>query len=657
MEWNERGRGVGPYVAGQLSFQEGALVQAVRRGYWIVLDELNLAPSDVLEALNRLLDDNRELFVPELQETITPHPHFMLFATQNPPGATYGGRKVLSKAFRNRFMEIHVGDIPDDEMRIILNRRCAIAPTYATKLVEVMRELQRRRQASRAFAGKDGFITARDLFRWANRQSNGYEELAADGFRVLGERLRSDEERESLKSVLAKVLKTQTIKEEELYATAEEEALKTRLNEAAVTAAEAAAKAAKGATTAAAAADARTARQDASDAATLSDAMAWTPAMRRLFSLVEACLQHKEPALLVGETGCGKTSVCQLLALLRGQKLRILNCHQHTETGDFLGGFRPTRPNAADAADAAEDDGGDGDGDGQGEETKKTKRTAAPFTWEDGPLIKAMRDGDILLVDELSLAEDSVLERLNSVLEPGRTLTLPEKGGSEVEELVAHPNFLLLATMNPGGDFGKKELSPALRNRFTEIWVGSTGDVSEMEQICARRIPEPELKPFAGHLARFWEFYRSAAGRGAARAALGVRDLVAWAQFLRAAAAGTGSAASGCARRLEPAEAFAHGAYLTLLDGLGLGLGLPEETAKGLAHACKDFLRSQLPKKVGGLLSSTSFFFSESSPHSLLRALLAGTVHFFFFLFLFFCFTHTLHTHSVCVCVCVGPSL
>ena len=25
--------------------------------------------------------------------------------------------------------------------------------------------------------------------------------------------------------------------------------------------------------------------------------------------------------------------------------------------------------------------------------------------------------------------------------------------------------------MNPGGDFGKRELSPALRNRFTEIWV------------------------------------------------------------------------------------------------------------------------------------------------------------------------------------------
>ncbi len=46
---------------------QGILVEAVRRGYWIVLDELNLAPSEVLEALNRLLDDNRELFIAETQ--------------------------------------------------------------------------------------------------------------------------------------------------------------------------------------------------------------------------------------------------------------------------------------------------------------------------------------------------------------------------------------------------------------------------------------------------------------------------------------------------------------------------------------------------------------------------------------------------------------
>lgn len=80
-------------IDGALTFKEGALVEAMRHGYWVILDELNLAPSDVLEALNRVLDDNRELFIPETQTLVKAHPKFMLFATQNPPGL-YGGRKV-----------------------------------------------------------------------------------------------------------------------------------------------------------------------------------------------------------------------------------------------------------------------------------------------------------------------------------------------------------------------------------------------------------------------------------------------------------------------------------------------------------------------------------------------------------------------------------
>lgn len=37
----------------------------------------------------------------------------------------------------------------------------------------------------------------------------------------------------------------------------------------------------------------------------------------------------------------------------------------------------------------------------------------APFQWVDGPLVTAMRQGDIILIDELNLAEDAVLERMN----------------------------------------------------------------------------------------------------------------------------------------------------------------------------------------------------------------------------------------------------
>lgn len=46
----------------------------------------------------------------------------------------------------------------------------------------------------------------------------------------------------------------------------------------------------------------------------------------------------------------------------------------------------------------------------------------AIFVWQDGPLVEAMRAGNIVLVDEISLADDSVLERMNSVLETDRKL-------------------------------------------------------------------------------------------------------------------------------------------------------------------------------------------------------------------------------------------
>ena len=74
-----------------------------------------------------------------------------------------------------------------------------------------------------------------------------------------------------------------------------------------------------------------------------------------------------------------------------------------------------------------------------------------------------MKHGAMFLIDEVSLADDSVLERLNSVLEPERTILLAEKGGglgddSDVEQIIAKEGFHVFATMNPGGDFGKKEV-------------------------------------------------------------------------------------------------------------------------------------------------------------------------------------------------------
>lgn len=61
-------------------------------------------------------------------------------------------------------------------------------------------------QGSNVFAGKHGLITPRDLFKWANRGAVTYEELAENGFMILGERLRSQEECSVVQNALQSTL-------------------------------------------------------------------------------------------------------------------------------------------------------------------------------------------------------------------------------------------------------------------------------------------------------------------------------------------------------------------------------------------------------------------------------------------------------------------
>jgi MoxR-like ATPase len=89
-------------------FQEGYLPQAMRHGWWILLDEMNLAETQVLERLNCALENPPGLVLTEGSGTVfgkggdvAVHPSFRMLATMNP--AEYAGRAVLSKAFADRW--------------------------------------------------------------------------------------------------------------------------------------------------------------------------------------------------------------------------------------------------------------------------------------------------------------------------------------------------------------------------------------------------------------------------------------------------------------------------------------------------------------------------------------------------------------------------
>ena len=426
----------------------------------------------------------------------------------------------MSRAFKNRFIELHFDQLPAKELEIILTGRCSLPASYSKKMVAALKDLQKYRKGSAAFAGKEGFITLRDLFRWAERYRNAEERqgfydwdkhLAEEGFMILAARVRNEEEQTVIKEILQKIFKRE-INPEHLFSLSEQTSTITK---------------------------------EILERLLSSDefpGLAWTADMRRLAVLLAHAWHHKEPVLLVGETGCGKTTVVEVLAKMMGSSVFSLSCHNNTESADLLGGLRPDRD--------------------------KTGQNSLLFQWVDGPLVQAMKTGGVFLADEISLADDSVLERMNSVLEPEREILLAEKIGQEMEAkgntvtteaVVAEDGFRFVGTMNPGGDFGKKELSPALRNRFSEIWCPSLSSKDDLASIVGKNVHNQELtRP----IVEFVDWLQTHV-----TTVVSIRDVLAWTTF-------TNTVTSTPGTRLGPAEALWEGAHLVWLDGLQVDGGL-----------------------------------------------------------------------------------
>lgn len=71
----------------RIIFKEAALPYALRTGLALILDEYDAAPADTAFVLQRLLEQDGALVLPEENRIIHPHPNFRLFATANTAGA------------------------------------------------------------------------------------------------------------------------------------------------------------------------------------------------------------------------------------------------------------------------------------------------------------------------------------------------------------------------------------------------------------------------------------------------------------------------------------------------------------------------------------------------------------------------------------------
>jgi midasin len=164
--------------------------------------------------------------------------------------------------------------------------------------------------------------------------------------------------------------------------------------------------------------------------------------------VIRAC-QVPKPILLEGSPGVGKTTLITALAQMSGHTLYRINLSDQTDLIDLFGSDLPV------------------EGGRPGE-----------FTWKDAEFLKALQEGNWVLLDEMNLAPQTVLEGLNAVLDHRGTVYIPELGRS----FTRHADFRIFAAQNPlhqGG--GRKGLPKSFINRFTKVYLE---ELSENDLLC-----------------------------------------------------------------------------------------------------------------------------------------------------------------------------
>jgi len=420
--------GIKPDRKGRFVWQDGILLNAARDGLWLTLEEINLASSEVVEIMNDYLITGRISYSANgEQKELYPHPHFRLFATGNPE--SYSQRHKLSEVFLSRFKILYQKELSEEELSQILSSLFEITSSSALPIARFHTTLQN--QADSRIIGKAEkepyTFTLRDTIKLGRRlepllanRSAGKEYLKRfflEFFSVYIGRLRDSSEKEAVISLM----------DAHFGFRAEGLNLEETLGAASLELDSllAALTASKG--------DELIPQHDA--------AIIPTPTQNLTIYLILKALIHNEPLLVAGNPASGKTTIIRYLARQKETDLYYVNLSSDTGLEELLGGYT---------------------------QDKKGK-----WHYGKGLLFTAMEKGGWLLIDEANLSPLS--EYLNTLLDFGYVID------GEENICHAHPNFRIFLSMNPPSVHQSRNLlSPALRSRFTEVWVEELTKLGEL---------------------------------------------------------------------------------------------------------------------------------------------------------------------------------
>lgn len=454
-----------PFNEQKFIWHDGPFLLALKKGYWIILDEINLASQSVLEGLNSCFDHRNEIYISELNKTFKVDKlKTKIFACQN-PFIQGGGRKGLPKSFLNRFSKVYIDQMKHSDLLLIARN---IYPKFEIEVLEKMILFNQKVCLEKR---QNWEFNLRDLFRWCDLSQN-----ATPGdfvYLIYANRFRNNLDKERVYEIFKEIFEYSAYKQE----------------------------------------DSRIIRFSSSHlqigqsflkfnkSKNLAQKYSFTNRNLKYLESVAKCIEMNWMCILVGKSCTGKTSLIRMLASLTGNNLIEFSVNNSTDTSDLLGAFEKVKHlkqdleylnerirsiyleeinksnfgfnlcqeyfefmfeskrlfkellnldqdfdllknlvdlfeknlkkfkienSLLDLFDRIKNSVGI-----KGKEEKK-KYEKMKFEWIDSSLVKAIQNGDWILIDNANFCNPSVLDRLNPLLERNGSLQINEKGKNQI---------------------------------------------------------------------------------------------------------------------------------------------------------------------------------------------------------------------------------
>mgnify|MGYP001186925801 FL=1 len=148
------------------------------------------------------------------------------------------------------------------------------------------------------------------------------------------------------------------------------------------------------------------------------------------FEIIDSAFEKGLFVIIIGPKGTGKTTLVREYAIRKSKNLQSINFSLRTRESHLVGSKSLTDGNIG---------------------------------FDEGILVKSMKEGNILYLDEINAAEADVLLRLDEALDDRRQLILKESSG---EIIKAKDSWFVVSTINPLTHVGTKELPPQILSRF-----------------------------------------------------------------------------------------------------------------------------------------------------------------------------------------------